>query len=46
MIDRHALTEAGKQADALASQKAAYAKLGLDAVFEAAVIRRRQQVRR
>jgi xylose isomerase len=45
-IDRHALTVARKRADALAGQKAVYAALGLYPELEAAVMRRRRQVRR
>ncbi|HZG62533.1 MAG TPA: TIM barrel protein [Rubrobacteraceae bacterium] len=45
-IDREALKEAKVNADALASQKAVYAALGLDANHEAEIVRRRREVRK
>lgn len=44
-IDREALREAKKGADALAGQKAVYAALGLDEGYEAEVVRRRKEAR-
>ena len=44
-IDREALKEAKANADALASQKAVYAALGLDVDHEAEIVRRRREAR-
>jgi xylose isomerase len=44
-IDRQALHEARSRADALSSQRAVYAALGLDEDYEAEIIRRRQEAR-
>ena len=44
-IDREALREAKANADALAGQKAVYAALGLDADYEAEIIKRRKEAK-
>src|SRR5918997_7197870 len=44
-IDREALRQAKANADALASQKAVYAALGLDADHEAQIVKRRREAR-
>jgi hypothetical protein len=44
-IDREALNEARANADALTGQKAVYRALGLDADYEAEIIRRRKEAR-
>ncbi len=44
-IDREALEEAKKGADALAGQRAVYTALGLDSEREAQIVRRRQESR-
>jgi xylose isomerase len=44
-IDREALREAKVDADALAGQKVVYAALGLDADYEAEIIKRRKEAK-
>jgi xylose isomerase len=45
-IDREALREAETNADALTGQKAVYAALGLDADYEAEIIKRRKEAKK